>query len=85
MLLANRVFGVDYCDFTPKEMAEKLSEKLKNFFELLILKTNLTQLGIGNEHFREMAARATKNGTCKIGHYFPLYEKGIEEVLEMAL
>jgi len=83
--LANRVFGVDYCDFTPKEMAEKLSEKLKNFFELLNLKTNLTQLGIGNEHFREMAARATKNGTCKIGHYFPLDEKGIEEVLEMAL
>ena len=30
-------------------------------------------------------SRATKNGTCKIGHYFLLDEKGIEEVLEMAL
>ena len=83
--LANRIFGVDYHDYTLNEMAEKLSEKLKNFFELLNLKTNLTQLGIGREHFRDMAARATKNGRRQIGHYFPLDEKRIEEVLEMAV
>ena len=85
----NHVFFYTHSACTPyytlNEMAEKLSEKLKNFFELLNLKTNLTQLGIGREHFRDMAARATKNGTRQIGHYFPLDEKRIEEVLEMAV
>ena len=83
--LANRVFGVDYHHHTQGEMAQKLSDKLKAFFELLGLETSLTQLGIGREHFEEMANRATKDGKRPVGHYFLLDERRIVEILEMAL
>ena len=83
--LANRVFGVDYVTHTLTEMAHQLADHLKRFFLFLNLKINLTSLGIGRSHFKEMAARATKNGTRSVGHYFPLDEQGIEDVLEIAL
>ena len=83
--LSNRVFGVDYTNFTEKEMALKLSDELKHFFgDVLGLKTSLKELGITDEHFEKMALRATKNNTSPVGHYIPLDKDRFIEVLRLA-
>ncbi len=82
-LLASRVFGVDPYDYTEKERAYKLSEKLESFFKKIGLKTTLTELGIDDKDFDVMAKRATKNGP--VGHYEPLDEKSFIEVLKLAI
>ena len=83
--LANRVFGVDYYDHTPSQMALKLSKSLATFFKLLGLKTTLTELGIGDKDFVLMANRATKGGKNPVGHYLPLDESRIIDILQLAL
>lgn len=82
--LANRVFNVDYHDYTEEEMALILSKKLKDFFQSLNLKTTLTELNITNEHFEEMALRATQNNRCTVGHYLPLDKDRIIDILCLA-
>ncbi len=81
-LLANRVFGVDAYDHSEKERALILSDKLKEFFEKLSVKTTLSELGIDDRDFEVMAARATRNGP--VGHYEPLDKAGIINVLNLA-
>ncbi|MFF2483924.1 iron-containing alcohol dehydrogenase [Paenibacillus sp. NPDC058071] len=83
--LANRLYGIDYHSFSEKQMALKLSEELRRFFKMLNLKTTLTELGIGTDHFEEMANRATKNDTQRVGHYMELDRAKILEILSMAL
>lgn len=82
--IATRVFEVDAFNYTEEERALILSEKLKDFFVKLRLKTTLKELGIGREHFEEMADRATRQGTQTVGHYVPLDKKKFIEILEMA-
>lgn len=83
--LASRVFGVDSFDYGEEERAEILSEKLKQFFVSLNLKTTLTELEIGSEYFEIMADRATKNGKQTVGHYLPLDKEKFVRVLELAI
>jgi alcohol dehydrogenase YqhD (iron-dependent ADH family) len=83
--LANRVFTIDYHNYTTHEMAEQLSDALKQFFISLNLKTSLKELNITDEHFEEMAMRATKDDTCAVGHYIPLNKDKIIEILNIAL
>ena len=82
-LLASRVFGADSYDYSEKERAYILSEKLTAFFKKLGLKTTLTELGIDDKDFETMAGRATRNGT--VGHYEPLDAKAFKEILKLAL
>ncbi len=82
-LLASRVYGADPYDYSEKERAYILSEKLKGFFKKLGLKTSLTELGIDDRDFEVMAKRATRNGS--VGHYEKLDEKAFQEVLRLAL
>ncbi len=82
-LLASRVFGADAYDYSEKERALFLAKKLRSFFKKLGLKTTLLELGIDDSDFITMAKRATKNGP--VGHYVPLDEKKIVDILEIAL
>ncbi len=82
-LLATRVFGVDAYDHDEEERARILSEKLKDFFRKLGLKTSLTELGIDDKDFEVMAGRATRNGT--VGHYVPLDAGKFVDILKLAL
>lgn len=82
-LLANRVFGVDSYNYSEKERALILSDKLKEFFIKLGLKTSLTELGIDEKDFELMAKRATRNGS--VGHYEPLDAASIVEILKLAI
>ena len=83
--LANRVFGADSHDYTERERALILSDKLKEFFgHDLGLATTLKELGVGREHFKEMADRATNNDASPVGHYVPVDVKRFVEILEAA-
>lgn len=82
-LLASRVYGKDSYDFDEKERALLLAEELEKFFRSLGVKTHLSELGIGDEDFEEMAKRATAGGT--VGHYVPLDGKKFVEILKLAL
>lgn len=83
--LANRVFGVDKFNYTDKQMAYILAEKLNQFFKSLNLKTTLTELEITDKHFLEMANRATNNDQNTVGHYLPLHVAEFVEILNLAL
>ena len=82
-LLASRVYGKDAYDFDEKERALLLAEELEKFFRSLGVKTHLSELGIGDEDFEEMAKRATAGGT--VGHYVPLDGQKFVEILKLAL
>src|SRR3712207_5692678 len=83
--LANRIFNIDYHDYTEKQMALELSNHLKQFFMSLNLKTSLTELNIDNTYFEEMALRATNNNSSTVGHYIPLDKHKIISILNLAL
>ncbi|MBO5487363.1 MAG: iron-containing alcohol dehydrogenase [Eubacterium sp.] len=80
--LAVRVFHVDPYNYSQEQQAEILSDKLKDYFASLNLKTTLTELEIDSEYFEEMAKRATRNGP--VGHYVPLDAERFQEVLKLA-
>ena len=82
-LLANRVFGIDSYDYTERERALKLSERLEGFFKKIGVKTKLSELGIDDKDFDTMAKRATRNGT--VCHYVPLDAKAFTEILKLAI
>ena len=82
-LLASRVFGADSYDYSEKERAYILSDRLSDFFIKLGLKTTLSELGIDDSDFEIMAKRATRNGS--VGHYEPLDAEAIIEILRTAL
>lgn len=82
-LLASRLFGIDPYNYSEKERAYALSEKLAAFFKKLKLATTLSDLKIDNKDFEVMAARAVKNGN--VGHYVPLDATAIKDILTLAL
>ncbi len=82
-LLATRVFGVDFYDYTEEERALILSDKLREFFKKIGVKTTLTELSIDDKDFERMAARATKNGN--VGHYVELDAAAFQEILKLAI
>lgn len=81
--LAVRVFHEDPLDNTKEELAWKLAKRLEGYFRMLCLRTTLTELGIGTQDFEKMAKRAVRNGA--VGHYVPLDEDKIKEILHLAL
>ncbi|MBR2188628.1 MAG: iron-containing alcohol dehydrogenase [Eubacterium sp.] len=83
--LAVRVFGVDPYTCDTRQQALRLAELLTDYFRELGLRTTLTELGIDESDFMEMALRATKDGTEPVGHYLPLNPERFVEVLKMAL
>ena len=83
--LANRLFNIDYANHSKEEMALMLAENLEKFYIDLGLRTRLSKFNIDDSNFEKMALRATKNDTCKIGHYIGLDFKEIIEVLNIAL
>lgn len=83
--LASRVFGIDPYNHSEKEMALILADKMQAFFKELHLRTTLTELGIDDSKFEEMAMRATGGDKNTIGHFIPLHAKEMVEVLKLAL
>lgn len=83
--LANRLFNIDYSNYSEEEMALKLSHHLEDFFISLNLNTKLSQKGITDEHFELMAMRATNNNQSTVGNYIPLDASKFVDILKLAL
>lgn len=83
--LANRLFHIDYHDYSETQMAQQLSICLTEFFSSLHLKTTLSAMDIDETHFEEMAMRATNKDTQTIGHYLCLDKSNVIEILNTAL
>lgn len=82
--LANRLFNIDYTNYSLEEMALLLAENLESFYNSIGMRTKLSKIGIPEDKFLEMALNATKNDTSPVGHYMPLLSKEIVEVLKLA-
>ena len=82
--LAARVFGYDYVNDSPGDMALGLADELERFFRSMKLRTRLSELQIGEDDFETMALRATKGDTAAVGHYIPLNCARILEILKLA-
>ncbi|MCQ2468066.1 MAG: iron-containing alcohol dehydrogenase [Clostridia bacterium] len=78
-----RVFDGDVYTSTEEENALALADTLEQFFRGLGLRTKLSELGIDDKDFEQMAKRATRNGS--VGHYIPLDEKTFVEILKLAI
>ena len=83
--LANRIFNIDYMNYSKNEMAALLANKLNCFFKDLQLKTTLSQLNIDQANFEVMANRATNNGKESVGHYYPITKEVFIDILNIAL
>lgn len=80
-----RIFGIDPVIYSEKEIIELAIEKTKVFFIKLGMRTTLTELEIKDDHFEDMAKRATKNDSQTVGHLKPLNQQDIVEILKLAL
>lgn len=77
------VFGIDP-DLPPMEIAEKAIAALSDFlFGTLGLDSTLTAIGIGEEHFAEMAKKAVGGGT--LTGFIPLTADDAEKIYRMCL
>ncbi|SCZ80279.1 iron-containing alcohol dehydrogenase [Acidaminobacter hydrogenoformans] len=78
------VFEID-AGLPEMEVAKKSIEKLKAFFfETLGLESTLTEIGIDDARFGEMAEKAAKLGATKHG-FWPLTAGDIEKIFRMCL
>lgn len=76
------VWGLDPA-LPPRELAEAAIRKTQDFFSSLGLPATLTELGIGPQHFEEMARKAR---TGNFDHTFvPLSVEDIVKIYQMSL
>ncbi len=77
------VFGID-ASLPAMEIAREGIRRLSDFFfRTLELQSNLTELGIGREHFSTMARKACAGGV--LPGFKPLQQGDIEKIFEMCL
>lgn len=68
-----------------EETIDLMIEKLEGFFRTIGMPTRLSELGIGSEHFAEMAAKAVEIKKNNLGSYVRLSAEDVEEILNIAL
>ena len=78
------VFGIG-SDLPEKDAAKLGIERIRTFFkETLGLPSTLTEIGIGREHFEQMAEKACKAGGLAYA-YRPLTPEDVRNIYEMCL
>lgn len=83
---ASRVYHLDPYNMTETERASALADLVERFFRSLGLKTRLSEFGIDDSKFEEMAEQITATGTDGIvGHYIPLDQHRVIDVMKLAL
>jgi alcohol dehydrogenase YqhD (iron-dependent ADH family) len=81
---AIRVFKIDNSLTDTEAVIFKMIEKLKNFFKSIGMPTCLSEAGIDDSRFKEMAEKAMINRKY-VGAFKPLYTPDIEAILRLAL
>lgn len=77
------VFGID-ASLEPMEVAERAIDELSTFFfSTLGLKSRLSEVGIDDTHFEQMAQKACKGGVLPA--FKPLGKEDIKKIFELCL
>jgi len=76
------VWGLD-ASLPERELAEAAIQKTRDFFTSLGLPASLSEVGIGAEHFEEMARKARNNGFDRT--FVPLSVEDIVSIYKMSL
>ena len=76
------VWGLD-ASLSPRVLAETAIQKTRDFFSSMGLPATLAEVGIGPEHFGEMARKARTGGFDKT--FVPLSAEDIVEIYRMSL
>ena len=79
---AERVWGVDLPPQEPERIALEGIKRTEAFFKSVGLATRFSEIGIGDEHFREMARKACQNGTQ--GSFKKLTTEDVIKIFELA-
>jgi alcohol dehydrogenase YqhD (iron-dependent ADH family) len=79
---ALRVWDVDYDFDEPERTALGGIERLEAFFKRTGMPVTLTELGIGEDRFEELASKCVENGP--VGWFRPLDKNDVIRVLQMA-
>lgn len=80
-MYGKNVWNIEVSD--PFEAAHKAIEKTKDFFVSLGLPTKLSEVGITEERFEEMAAEAVRTSGIKTRAYYPLDVEDVVKIFEM--
>lgn len=81
---ASRVWGVDYDFYHPELTALEGISRLESFWKSCGLPTRFSEVGIGDDRFEEMAAKATKNDTVTLGNLMKLGKQDIINIYTLA-
>jgi len=82
---AVRVWGVEDNYFDPERVARAGIERLEAFWRSIGQKLRLSEIGIDDSRFEEMARKCTDGETHTVGHFVPLKSKDIEAIYRLAL
>lgn len=79
-MYGKNVWNIDVSD--PYEAAHRAIEKTKDFFVSLGLPTKLSEVGITEERFEEMAVEAVRTSGIKTRAYYPLDVEDVVKIFE---
>lgn len=80
---AKNVMGMDGED--ERKLAEEAIDSLEGYFRSTGIPMSLGELGIGEEHFAEMAAHANRNNRLSNNKFVPLTDEDIVEIYRACL
>lgn len=80
---AVRVWDVDAPYENDDVFADEAIRRYEEWCRRLGLQTRLREAGVGNDHLREMAEKAT-GGNGTVGHYVPLDAEAVHTILNLA-
>jgi alcohol dehydrogenase YqhD (iron-dependent ADH family) len=82
---AVRVWGAEDNYFDPERVAREGIARLEAFWRSVGQKVRLSEIGIDDSRFTEMARKCTDGDTHSVGHFVPLHSKDIEAIYRLAL
>lgn len=80
---AVRVFDVDLAFGEPEQIVAQGIRRLEAYLQSIGLPIRLSEAGIDDSRFREMAEKATRSGPA--GHFQELYAQDVENIYRLAL
>ncbi len=84
-LFANKVFDIKINEENLEETALKGIKALETFYQKLQMPIRLSEVGIDNTHFEEMANKILSNGRKTIGSFVKLNKLDILNIYNLAL
>lgn len=81
---AHRVFDIDYYQDDITETARMGIKRMEEFYRDMELPVRLKDADIGTDRISEMAKKATRDNSIKLGNFYKLDAKAVEDILQLA-